>query len=153
MARRWRTVLLLGIVAACCYLLPAQAEPLPGAGPPTPAGTAPVAESALPTNAPHAAWTNSGRPITASVQPGQVLDAYDRQRLSIALEKVPTGVASIWRNYKRAVEYMLVPVKTFAAQSIPCREFTLDYYVDYRRHGLKGRACRRLAGAWEIDEG
>lgn len=79
---------------------------------------------------------------------GQVMDDNDRMRTAYALETVPTGTVSQWRNPDTGNQYTVVPTRTYAAAQGPCREYTMDVVIGGRLEKAYGTACRQPDGSW-----
>ncbi len=81
---------------------------------------------------------------------GRSMDNRDREQAALALENRQTGQASTWTNPDTGTEYTFVPTRTYHADERPCREYTMDAVVDGRVEQVRGTACRRSDGTWEI---
>jgi surface antigen len=79
---------------------------------------------------------------------GQVMDNQDRMRTAYALETVPTGTYSQWRNPDTGYQYQVTPTRTYAAAQGPCREYTMDVVIGGRLEKAYGTACRQPDGSW-----
>jgi YD repeat-containing protein len=79
---------------------------------------------------------------------GEELDQRDRRQINQALEYNPTGRSSSWQNPDNGRNYQVTPTETFQSNNRPCREFRMD--IDGQRDDVRGTACRRSDGSWEI---
>ena len=80
---------------------------------------------------------------------GQKMDEADRIKAGQALESVPTGQRSTWRNPDTGAQYTVTPTKTYETAGAPCRDFTVDATVDGRPEKVSGTACRQPDGNWK----
>ena len=80
---------------------------------------------------------------------GQKMDEADRIKAGQALETVPTGQRSSWKNPDSGAVYTLTPTKTYDTAGAPCRDFTVDATVDGRPEKVQGTACRQADGNWK----
>jgi surface antigen len=80
---------------------------------------------------------------------GQKMDEADRIKAGQALETVPTGHRSSWKNPDTGAVYTVTPARTYDAGGTPCRDFTVDATVDGRPEKVNGTACRQADGSWK----
>ena len=92
----------------------------------------------------------AGAAIGGSI--GRVMDEQDRIRASRALENVRTGVPTTWRNPDTGHAYEITPTETYATQSGPCREYTLEAEIGGESETIYGTACRQPDGSWKIQD-
>jgi surface antigen len=86
---------------------------------------------------------------------GDQLDAADRRAASQnahhALETVPTGTASTWRNPDSGHSGTFTPVRTYQnASGTYCREYQQTIMIGGQAHQSYGTACRQPDGQWKI---
>ena len=81
---------------------------------------------------------------------GQTIDASDRGCMGHALELAGDGRTVAWSNDATGVSYRLTPARGHRINGVPCREFTTDVSAGARKDVMKGVACRRADGAWEL---
>lgn len=79
---------------------------------------------------------------------GESLDELDRMKLSNTLENTRTNYSSNWTNPDTRSRYNVTPTKTYYSNNTPCREFTMDAYIDGRSQKVNGTACRNNSGNW-----
>ena len=92
--------------------------------------------------------TAIGAVIGAKV--GRDLDQADRACMGHALELAGDGRTVAWSNDATGVSYRLTPARGHRINGVPCREFTTDVSAGARKDVMKGVACRRADGAWEL---
>ena len=80
---------------------------------------------------------------------GQKMDEADRIKAGQALESVPTGQHSTWKNPDSGTVYTVTPTKTYETSGTPCRDFTVDATVDGKPEKVNGTACRQADGNWK----
>ena len=80
---------------------------------------------------------------------GQKMDEADRIKAGQALESVPTGHRSSWKNPDTGTTYTVTPTKTYNAGATPCRDFTVDATVEGKPEKIHGTACREADGNWK----
>ena len=80
---------------------------------------------------------------------GQKMDEADRIKAGQALETVPTGQRSTWKNPDSGAQYTVTPTRTYDSAGMPCRDFTVDATVDGRPEKVQGTACRQADGNWK----
>jgi surface antigen len=80
---------------------------------------------------------------------GQKMDEADRIKAGQALETVPTGQHSTWKNPDSGSTYTVTPTKTYEASGTPCRDFTVDATVEGKPEKISGTACRQADGNWK----
>jgi len=81
---------------------------------------------------------------------GRAMDESDRRHTAIALETVPTGRSSRWRNPETGNTYIVTPVQTYDLRGAPCRDYTVDAVVAGRPDKVTGSACRQGDGSWRV---
>jgi surface antigen len=81
---------------------------------------------------------------------GQKIDEGDRGCWGHALELAGERKTVVWTNQATGVNYRLTPTRNFQDGKRPCREFTTLVSVGNRKDTVKGVACRRGGGEWEI---
>lgn len=81
---------------------------------------------------------------------GRHMDEQDRIQTAQAMEYTPTGERRTWRNPDTNYEYGVTPTRTYQTAQGPCREFTMDGYVDGRPQQVNGTACRQPDGTWRV---
>jgi surface antigen len=80
---------------------------------------------------------------------GRTMDEVDRMKTATALETSRTGYTSTWTNPDSGAQYAVTPTRTYAtAADQPCREFTMDAWIEGRRETVHGTACRQMDGTW-----
>jgi len=92
--------------------------------------------------------TMVGAAIGGSI--GRSMDTTDRLRTGMVLENVRTGVPTTWRNPDTGTDYAVTPTRTFNTSSGPCRDFTVQAYVDGQPDQVTGTACRQPDGSWRM---
>jgi surface antigen len=81
---------------------------------------------------------------------GRSMDEQDRMRAQRTLETSRTGETVAWRNPDNASTYEMTPTRTYTGDAgRPCREFTMDAWVDGRKETVTGTACRQSDGTWK----
>ena len=81
---------------------------------------------------------------------GRSMDETDRLRAAQALETVPTGKASTWRNPDSGNTYTVTPTRTVSSNEGPCREYTTTAVIGGKTEKVYGRACRQADGSWRV---
>lgn len=81
---------------------------------------------------------------------GQGIDEGDRGCWGHALELAGERKTVVWTNKTTGVNYRLTPTRNFQQGGLPCREFSTVVSAGARRDTVKGTACRRGGGEWEI---
>ncbi len=81
---------------------------------------------------------------------GRSMDEVDRMRTGQTLESAPTGETSSWRNPDTGAQYAVTPTRTYESSGMPCREFTTEAVIDGKQELVKGTACRRADGSWQV---
>jgi surface antigen len=86
---------------------------------------------------------------------GSALDAQDRsiaaRNSQNALETVPSGTTTTWRNPDTGNSGTLTPVRTYQDNSGQyCREYQQTISVGGRQEQSYGTACRQPDGSWKI---
>ncbi len=79
---------------------------------------------------------------------GRTMDEVDRMKLASTLEHAPTGRTTAWRNPDSGVRYQATPTRTYESGASPCREYTVDAYIDGQPETVTGTACRQPDGTW-----
>ena len=80
---------------------------------------------------------------------GQKMDEADRIKAGQALETVPTGHRSSWKNPDTGSVYTVTPSRTYESGGTPCRDFTVDATVEGKPEKVSGTACRQADGNWK----
>src|SRR5713226_2248094 len=81
---------------------------------------------------------------------GQKIDEGDRGCWGHALELAGEKKTVVWTNKATGVNYRLTPTRNFQEGKLPCREFSTVVSAASRQDTVKGVACRRGEGEWEI---
>ena len=81
---------------------------------------------------------------------GRTMDDVDRMHTSQALESSRTGNTATWRNPDTGVQYAVTPTRTYESAGSPCRDFTTQALIDGKQETVKGTACRRADGTWQV---
>jgi len=81
---------------------------------------------------------------------GQQIDEGDRGCWGHALELAGEKKTVVWTNQATGVSYRLTPTRNFQEGRLPCREFSTLVSAGSRRDTVKGVACRKGEGEWEI---
>jgi surface antigen len=86
---------------------------------------------------------------------GSSMDARDRQisaqNSQNALETVPAGTTTTWKNPDSGNSGTLTPTRTFQSSSGQyCREFQQTITIGGQQEQSFGTACRQPDGAWKI---
>ncbi len=80
---------------------------------------------------------------------GKSMDKLDRIKAEQALERVPTGQTTSWRNPDTGNSYAVTPTQTYVNDGgAPCRDYTTEGWIDGKREVIKGSACRQPDGTW-----
>jgi surface antigen len=95
-----------------------------------------------------AVGTVLGAVIGAKV--GAKIDEGDRGCMGHALELAGEQKTVVWTNEATGVNYRLTPTRNFQEGKLPCREFTTLVSTGKKNDTVKGVACRRGGGDWEI---
>lgn len=74
----------------------------------------------------------------------------DRRRAARALDSVPDGQPSTWRNAETGVGFVVMPTRTFEQRGMQCRDYTVEATVGGRPDTMSGRACRQADGNWHV---
>lgn len=94
------------------------------------------------------AGTLAGAVIGGKV--GQYMDEQDRMKAQQALETTRTGEPVAWRNPDTNARYEMTPTRTYqTADSGPCRDYTMDAWIEGRKEVVTGTACRQADGTWK----
>lgn len=80
---------------------------------------------------------------------GRSMDQSDQRKTYHALETVPTGKATTWRNPDTEHTYMVQPTKTYERDGNPCREYTTTAFIGGKKEQVYGTACRQNDGTWK----
>jgi surface antigen len=81
---------------------------------------------------------------------GAKIDEGDRGCMGHALELAGEQKTVVWTNEATGVNYRLTPTRNFQEGKLPCREFTTLVSTGKKNDTVKGVACRRGGGDWEI---
>lgn len=81
---------------------------------------------------------------------GRAMDENDRHQAARALEVMPSGRSSSWRNPDTGNSYVVTPLRTYDLRGEPCRDYTVDALVAGRRETVRGTACRHSDGSWRV---
>jgi surface antigen len=82
---------------------------------------------------------------------GRKMDEADRLKAAQALETLPTGKSTAWRNPDSGAQYNMTPTRTYQAKGQDCRDYTIDSTVDGKPEKLQGTACRQADGTWKAE--
>jgi surface antigen len=92
------------------------------------------------------AGTTTGVAVGGSV--GQSMDAFDRVKLSHALDKAP-GKPSTWVNELTSTEYTVTPIKKVTVHGNTfCREYQAIAQKGGNKRETTGTACVAGDGSW-----
>lgn len=80
---------------------------------------------------------------------GQTMDEVDRAKTQRTLEDTRTGETVAWRNPDTSASYEMTPTRTYTAANGPCRDYTMDAWIDGRKEAVTGTACRQSDGTWK----
>lgn len=80
---------------------------------------------------------------------GRSMDANDRLKTAYALEGVRTSVPTSWVNPDSRNQYTVTPIRTYDANTGPCREYTVRSVVGGKTETVYGTACRQADGSWK----
>jgi surface antigen len=86
---------------------------------------------------------------------GNLLDQRDKriaaEAQQRALESVPSGQSTTWRNPDSGHSGVITPVRTYqTATGQYCREYTQTITVGGKKQEAFGKACREPDGSWKI---
>jgi surface antigen len=81
---------------------------------------------------------------------GRDLDDRDRACMGHALELAGERKTVAWTNSATGLTYRLTPTRNFQRGGEPCREFTTVVSAREKKERLKGVACRRGEGDWDV---
>jgi surface antigen len=81
---------------------------------------------------------------------GRAMDESDRRQTAYALETVPTGRSSKWRNPDTGNTYIFTPLQTHDVHGAPCRDYSVEALVAGRPDRVTGTACRQSDGKWRV---
>lgn len=81
---------------------------------------------------------------------GRSMDETDKLRTAQALETLPTGKTSSWRNPDSGNTYTVTPTRTVSSNEGPCREYTTTAVIGGKTEKIYGRACRQADGSWRV---
>ena len=84
---------------------------------------------------------------------GREMDENDRNRANQALETTPTNQPTSWHNPDSGHDYTVTPTKTYSRNSLPCREYTTEAWIDGKKQTIYGTACRQEDGSWQASNG
>lgn len=80
---------------------------------------------------------------------GHTMDEVDKMKLNQALETSQTNVSTRWENPDYQTSYEVTPTRTYYAEAEqPCREYTMNAFIDGRPEVVQGTACRNEQGEW-----
>jgi surface antigen len=82
-------------------------------------------------------------------QVGKSMDDTDRLKAQQALETSRTGQAYSWQNPDTRSSYAMTPTRTYDTSSGPCRDYTMDAWIDGQKEVVNGTACRQPDGTWK----
>lgn len=99
------------------------------------------------------AGTMLGAGLGSSI--GKSLDDVDKMKLKqanqTALETVPDGGRTTWRNPNTGNSGAAIPTRTWTDNDgTPCREFTQEVVIGGKTESAYGTACRQADGSWKI---
>ena len=95
---------------------------------------------------PLGAGTAPGVAIGGSI--GQSMDAFDRVKLSRALDKSP-GKPTSWVNQGTGVDYTVTPLRKVTVNGNPfCRQYQTVATKGESKQQMTGTACVAADGAW-----
>ena len=92
--------------------------------------------------------TAIGAAIGAKI--GQDIDNADRGCMGHALELAGRRQTVVWQNDATGVSYRLTPTRNFNEGKTACREFVTELSKGRKSESVKGIACRRGNGDWEL---
>jgi surface antigen len=81
---------------------------------------------------------------------GTAMEQEDRRRIAYSLER---NEPMEWRNTQTGGQYRVEPIDTRYQQGRECREFRLLAEVEGTPDEMRGTACRRPDGSWEMLSG
>ncbi len=94
------------------------------------------------------AGTLAGAVIGGKV--GQYMDEQDRMKAQSALESSRTGQPVAWSNPDTNARYEVTPTRTYTSmENSPCRDYTMDAWIEGRKETVRGTACRQPDGTWK----
>jgi len=81
---------------------------------------------------------------------GRSMQASDRAQTQYALETVPTGQSTAWKNPDTGSRYKVIPTRTYKTDgNQDCRDFTTWAVIDGYEEQVHGTACRQADGSWK----
>ncbi len=80
----------------------------------------------------------------------RAMDASDRRIAATALDILPDGDSSAWRNRETGDSFVFTPTRSFERRGVRCRDFRLVVAVGGRTDGIGASACRQPDGTWRI---
>lgn len=80
---------------------------------------------------------------------GRNLDRQDEMRIQQALEYNETRQPTRWHNPDTGRDYQITPYRTYESTRGPCRQYTVEAYIDGRWQDIQGTACRDEYGQWK----
>ena len=86
---------------------------------------------------------------------GKRMDAQDAARTQNAVNHLPTGASTAWKNPDTGIQYDVTPTRTYADRSTGdfCREVTIGQAeVGGQRKEVYGTACRQPDGSWMMQQ-
>jgi len=83
---------------------------------------------------------------------GNELDKYDREQVTQALERTPSGQTTSWVNPDTGRSYSVTPAPAYSSGTNDiCRDFTLTGRDTYGNpETIHTKACRNAAGQWVL---
>ena len=93
--------------------------------------------------------TIAGAMIGGSI--GSHMDKTDRLYAQNAFETAPTHQATSWQNPDNGNEYTVTPTRTYEVRQQPCRDYTIEAYINGRPETIHGTACRDEDGNWRTE--
>jgi len=86
---------------------------------------------------------------------GKRMDAQDAARTSTAVNSLPTGASTSWKNPDTGMQYDVTPTRTYMSRDTGgyCREVTIGQAeIGGQRKEVYGTACRKPDGSWEMQQ-
>lgn len=84
---------------------------------------------------------------------GMSMDAFDRVRLSRALDKAP-GKSTSWENAMTGTNYTVTPIRKISVNGNPfCREYQVEASRGDNKRESTGTACVATDGGWSEVKG
>jgi len=116
-------------------------------------GTAGAIIGATTSHGPHQWAATAGGAILGLLLGGAVGHAADTLDQSCAAEAVaygPVGQPVGWASPTYGTQYQVTPVRQYAVNGVPCREYTANAAIDGRWQQVRGTACRQPDGSWRM---